>query len=483
VLAGTTFLQNNGNGKIYTASGFNSDLLLENIKSASSLTVGSATSYVYKYSAVFGRINYNLQDKYIINLTGRRDGSSRFGARNQFHNFGSIGAGWIFTSENIFKDDKILSFGKVRASYGTTGNDQIGDYQYLNLYSPSTVGVPYQGVTGTAIGVNGASGLYNESLQWEETKKFQLGMDLGFLKNRINLSGTYFNNRSSNELLTYLLPITTGFDRVFKNFPATVENSGWEFLFNSSNLSSKKLKWETYFNLTIPKNKLLRFENFETSSYTDIFIVGRPITIDRVYKFAGVNPTSGLYQFIDSKGNTTSNPVSTTDKYIVINTSPRIYGGLGNTLTFGGLHLDFFFQFVKRTSRNDYHFGNSVAGYYSAGGYNQPATVLARWQKAGDISSIQKFNSTYSIGNQLSYAQSSDASYEDASFLRLKNVSISYSLNDQIKGKLRMQGCRIFLLGQNLSTFTKFKGLDPETLSSTSLPPLRVITLGMQVTF
>src|SRR5207244_2033054 len=145
------------------------------------------------------------------------------------HNFWSAGGAWIFSEEDLIKNSlSFLSHGKLRASYGTTGNDQIGEYQYLSLYNPTTFGVPYQGANGLA-----PNGLPNPFLQWEETRKLQFGLDLGFLKDRILFNSGYFLNRSSNQLLGYALPYVTGFGSINSNFPATVENSGWEFSLNT----------------------------------------------------------------------------------------------------------------------------------------------------------------------------------------------------------------------------------------------------------
>ena len=476
-LFGTTIQQNNTNGQQLSGKGYNSDRVLEDIKSAATVTIGSTTVSNYKYNAAFGRLNYNWKDKYIINVTARRDGSSRFGSQSQFHNFGAAGIVWIFSKENfIQKSLPFISFGKIRGSYGTTGNDQIGDYQFLNLYSPiSNVGVPYQGAPGLEI-----NGLPNPHLEWEETKKLQFGLDLGLFNDRIMISTDYFHNRSSNQLLAFPLPILTGFTNISGNLPATVQNTGWEFSLITANLKTTNFNWTSSFNITIPKNKLVAFPNLANSFFASVLVMGQPILITKAYHLIDVNPTTGIYEFADKNGNVTSSPNYSADRTVLIkNSFPTYYGGFQNSFRYKGIELDVLFQFVKQIGPN-YLFGNGFGGFFP--NINQPVYVLDRWQKPGDIATHQRYNSNFSLYNQISAALSSDAAYSDASYMRLKNLSVSWQLPERWRQKARLQNCRLYMQGQNLLTITKYKGLDPETKSSTTLPPLRVLTMGIQVT-
>ena len=473
VLVGTSIQQNNGNGSQLAGIGFNSDQVIADIHSATTVISPSSIQSVYKYNAMFSRINYSWQDKYIMDLTARRDGSSRFGAENQFHNFGALGIGWVFTEESFFKNNlPFLGFGKLRASYGTIGNDQIGDYQYLNLYNPVIGQVPYQGATGLA-----PTGIPNPYLQWEETKKIDLGADLHFLKDRIVLTVNYNRNRSSNELLNYSLPSTAGSNVSAVNFPATVQNTGWEFILHSSNIKTNTFNWSTNLTLTIPQNKLIAFPNIASSNYANTLIVGKPITLNKVYHFLGVDPATGIYEFAGSHGTITSTPdTNQTNANILINTSPTFYGGFQNSFTYKGFELDIFFQFVKQKGQN-YLFGNNPGSYY----LNQPTTVLARWQKPGDITSHQRYSSDYSLSEQFGDAVASDEGFSDASYIRLKNLSLSWQLPETFRRKARLQSARLYVQGQNLITLTHYIGLDPETLNSSALPPLKILTMGIQV--
>lgn len=481
ILVGSTVQQSNASRTATYAYGAGSDVVLPDLGAAVDI-YGLSNVSVYKYNAVFSRVSYTLKEKYIINLAGRRDGSSRFGKENRFHDFWSIAGAWIFSDETLFKNIPFLKFGKLRGSYGTSGNDQIGDYKYLNTYNQQYVETPYQSSIGLI-----ASGLPNPYLQWEETKKMQIGLDLGFLEGqKILLDVNYYLNRSSNQLLGYTLPITTGFSSIIRNFPATLQNSGWEISLNSTNIRSKDFSWITNFNITIPQNKLISFPNLATSSYASSYVIGKPYNILKVYDYAGVDSITGLYQFKDVHGNYTSNPAFPTDQTVLISTLPRFFGGLQNSFKYKGLQLDLLFQFVKQEGRDNFSVLGNKPGYFSGQSNlgNQPISVLNRWKKVGDESKIQKFGSRYSSNVNIPYSRagSSSLAYSDASFIRLKNVSVSWQFPKKWCDRIKFEDCRFYLHGQNLLTLTHFKGLDPETKSSMVLPPLRVWTIGVQAT-
>jgi TonB-dependent starch-binding outer membrane protein SusC len=479
VLAGSTIEQQNSSGYQVAGTGYNSDAVLGTITAASQLYPYGSTYAVYKYNAAFGRINYNWSDKYIINLNVRRDGTSRFGSENQFHDFASAAGAWIFSQENFFKNNfPSLSFGKLRVSYGTTGNDQVGDYTFMTLYAPTTnQGLPYQGQVGLQ-----PTGLSNPYLQWELTRKSQFGVDLGFLKDRILFSANYAINRSSNQLLNYTLPAITGFTSVEANLPAKVQNTSWELTLNTRNVQTKNFRWSSSFNLTIPRNKLLAYPGLATSSYSSIYKIGQPLNIAHVYHLLGVNDTTGIYQFASSQG-PTYNPSYGVDNNVIIKLDPKYYGGFQNTFSYKGIDLSFLLQFTKKLGPNLALGGASDPGVFQGGANNQPTYVLNRWQKPGDIKPIQKFNSDYSIGNEQSLAGGeSDAAFTDASFVRLKNLSLSWQLPASWKKAAHLQNARLYVQGQNLLTVTRFKGMDPESPNNASaLPPLRILTVGVQV--
>jgi TonB-linked SusC/RagA family outer membrane protein len=465
MLAGGTF-QNQITAHLFqSGTGFSSNSLIYDLASATTSRVLLNDEIIYKYQAFFGRINYNWQERYILNLTGRRDGSSRFGPGNQFALFGAVGAAWLFSNESFLKNSSWLSFGKLRASYGTTGNDQIGDYQFLNTYSSS--GYAYDGVTGLQ-----PTRLYNPDFGWETNKKMEIALETGFLQDRLFVTAAWYSNRSSNQLVGVPLAATTGFSVLQSNLDATVENTGLEFTLRTVNFNAKNFNWTTSLNWTIAHTKLLRFPNLEASPYKEQYRINEPLNIQLVYQYTGINPQTGVYQFKDV--NNDGKISFPDDRQKVVDLNPDYYGGLQNQLTYKRWKLDFLFQFVKQKNLN-YPMG--FAGQMS----NQPTKMLSSWQQPGDTGPYQVYTSGYNdaaVTADYLYSQS-DASISDASFIRLKNIAVSYDLPLNVKSTQ----CKIMLQSQNLLTFTKYKDGDPEFTSYGYLPPLKVITAGVQLTF
>ncbi|HTF20660.1 MAG TPA: SusC/RagA family TonB-linked outer membrane protein [Chryseolinea sp.] len=471
-LVGSTFQSTTRQGETLFGFGFSSDALLENMSAATTLLALSADNSEYKYVGLFGRIYYNLLERYLINVTARRDGSSRFGPGNRFGNFGAVGLAWIFSKEALFSRGKNwLSFGKLRASYGSTGSDQIGDYEYLDTYSSSAY--PYLGVSGLI-----PTRLANADYGWEVNRKFEVGAEFGFFKDKIQFTVSRYLNRSSNQLVGYSLPITTGFTTMQYNLPATVQNDGWELVLGTTVGQPEKFSWSASVNATFPSNTLLSYPNIEGSPYANTYEVGKSLYITRAFRAAGVSSEEGYYTYADNDDNG-SGVDYPADVQTLGEKSQKMFGGLNNTFRLGNFSIDLFVQFVKQN-------GESYYGYLPAPGMqgNQLQHVLNRWRAPGDATSVQKFTSSYSTpaGEAYSYASFSDYNLVDASFVRLKNVSISWQVPGQWRSKIGLQECRIYLLGQNLLTFTDYDGLDPENQSITRLPPLRTVVAGIQFT-
>ena len=474
IMVGGTFQEEKRQNTRIDATGFSNDALLESVEAASSITVNPILSndIQYRYHAIFGRINYILKDRYLLNLTGRRDGSSRFGPGKRFANFGAVGAAWIFSNESFMEDSSFLSFGKLRGSYGVTGNDRIGDYGYLNSWGPSQY--PYQGGSGLD-----PDGLFNPDFAWERNVKLEGGLELGFLGDRLFVQIGYYRNRSDNQLLRMPLPSSVGFSNVQANLPATVQNTGWELEFNSTNIKNRNFTWSSAFNLTVPRNKLIDFPDIENTSYANTYQVGRSVYIQKLYHFLGVDPETGLYQFEDVNGD---GRLSSADDYQGIKEIAQdFYGGIQNSFSYKNWQLDIFFQFVRQTGRN-YISSFLAPGYRNN---NQLKHVMDRWQSLGDISNIQRFVQSSASPAYTSYTnlRNSDATISDASFIRLKNVSFFYTLPKEIVQKIGMNNCRLYIQGQNLLTFTDYLGMDPENQNINSLPPLRKMLVGIQLSF
>ncbi len=475
VLVGSTWQRNDQNALQQSFSGFSSDALINNLAAATTVSVANNTMSVYKYNAIYARVAYNYGDQYLFNLTGRRDASSRFGPDKQFANFGAIGAGWIFTKQTaISKSLPFLSFGKIRGSYGVTGNDQILDYGFLSTYS--STGTTYQGVA-----LLTPTQLTNPNYRWENVRKLEFGLDLGFLKDRIYLNINRYKNRTGNQLVGYALPDIAGFPSVQANLPALLENTGTEFEITSNNVVSKKFSWTTSANLSIPKSRLIKFDGIENSGYATRYKVGEPLSLLFGYRYTGIDPATGIYTFED---------LGNDGKFGAADFQPffrgqKYFGGLNNSFGYKGLQLDVFFQFVKQNANRV--LSVAAPGVYFAAGPNQ---LKSNVPTTKNDNGVQKLTQNLSSEVQTAYGRfgSSNAIIVDGSFIRLKNVSLSWNIPEHWKSMLHLQSARLYLQGQNLFTITNYDGFDPETGSIGSgagalkLPPLRMIVVGIQVT-
>ncbi|HET6253306.1 MAG TPA: SusC/RagA family TonB-linked outer membrane protein [Puia sp.] len=471
-LLGGSFHENDQAAQVQDASGFISDALLQDIEAASNVEYQNSSAQ-YRYDAIFGRLSYNWDDKYILNLNARRDGSSRFGAGKQFGNFGSAGAAWIFSGEKFVQQlIPALSFGKLRASYGTTGNDQIGDYQFLNLYSVSQFQYESRQLLYP-------TSLANPDLAWEIDKKLEVGIELGFLKDRILLQASFFRNRSGNQLVSEGVSLVTGFYNLPINLPALIQNSGQEMTIRTTIVRTKNFSWTSNFNLTIPHNKLLSFPGLATSSYAYFYKIGQPISSQPAFHYLGVNDTTGIYQFSDFKGDPTYSPNSTTDEIHRIKFSPNYFGGIQNSIAYKSLSMSIFLQFVKQVGKNMIGLLNSTPGSNSL---NVSTAFLNSWQEPGDKAKFEKFSQLRfrTPYNGLNFAKQSDFAFSDASFIRLKSIEIAWQIPELWKSKAHLQNARVFVQGQNLLTLTRYFGVDPETRSLNSAPK-RIVTTGIQV--
>jgi TonB-linked SusC/RagA family outer membrane protein len=469
-LVGTTFQGTLTKGQNGTASDFSNEALLNSISSAKTLVIYSDVYTPYRYQAIFGRLTYSWQNKYIVNATARRDGSSRFGPGNQFGNFGALGAAWIFTEEPFVKKNlPFLSFGKLRGSYGITGSANLADYSFLSKWTGNTYAYQSATLSPTAH--------YNPDYHWEENRKLEFGAEFGLLKDRVQLIASWFRNRCGNQLIQMPLPVYTGFASVTANQPALVQNMGWEFSVMSSNIKNKNFNWTSSFNITFARNKLIAYPNLAVSSQSTLYEIGQPVTMQRLLHFEGINPQTGAVMFtdVDKNGKIQTSGLSN-DLVDTYDKAPAFYGGLNNTMQYKNWALSFFFQFTKQRG-----FVNkfTLASFGSMN--NQPLDILKRWQNPGDYTVIPKLATT--LTNDYTFYNTSDAGLVDASFVRLQNLSLSFTLPAKWAGKFLSQYTRVYVQGQNLLTITKYKGADPETQNLTSVPPVKFLTAGLQITF
>ncbi|MGX5818723.1 TonB-dependent receptor [Chitinophaga lutea] len=465
-MAGATWQEKTAEGYSVLAENFSSDALLNDIKSAGKLTPRSSTYGFYRFTSGFGRITYNWDEKYIVNGSFRRDGSTRFAPGKRFGNFGAIGAAWIFTREDFMPQGNVLSFGKLRGSWGITGSDGVGDYQYMQSWTSTPY--PYDGISGLT-----PSRVANDLFQWEETRKLEAGLELGFFKDRLLFNTNWYKNRSSNNLVLFPLSGQTGFPGYTANMPALVDNTGWEFDITSTNIDRGGFRWTTNFNVAFNKNELKEFPGIEATSYKERYIVGKSLSIVRGYQFTGVDPETGVAQFKDLDG---SGGISEFSDYVVLGkTLPDFFGGLQNNLRYKGWELDFHFQFVKQEGPLlNYGYQSFPAGT----GSNKDRSALDRWQKKGDITNVPK---STTLANNVAYDFYRLSSYMwgDASFIRLKNLSIRYNLSSLLQ-RYKVNNVSVYLSGQNLLTITNYDGFDPET-QGYLMPPMKTITAGLSL--
>lgn len=461
------------------ANGYSNDLLINNITAASSITPFGLgyNAYNYKYSALYGRLNYNWQNKYILDLSGRYDGSSKFGQDRQYHFFYATGAGWVFSSENFSKSKlPFLSFGKIRVSYGTSGNDQIGVYQYLENFNTITSTNPYQGVPGII-----PTNLPNPYLSWETVAKANIGLELQFLKGRISFQGNLFRNRTTNVLSGVPLSSTTGFTSITQNYDAKIQNKGFDATLSTINIQSKSFTWSTTFIISKQRNSLLSFPNANALTLRQLSQSVNTIFVNR---YAGVDPQTGLYQYYDKDGKIVSTYSSSgSDQIKTITTDPGYFGSISNSVSFKNFTLSFLFRGIKQTGASP--FGQVLNTGFAPGlvNINYPTLILNHWQKPGDVAMFGKFTSSFTptLINALNAKNRYiDAYYGDASYIRLQNASFSYQFDDEIAKKCHLRNLRIYVLGENLATITGYNFSDPETQNFQKMAPLRTITFGIQ---
>lgn len=487
LVGGITYQQSNEDILELSVTGFPSDDF-QTPASGTDAAYFSGPSTGYKYMSYFSRLNYKLSDRYLFGLSGRMDGSSRFGANHKYGFFPAVSAGWILSREKFLEGVSALSFLKVRASYGLTGNSEIDNFASLGLYSASN----YAGLTGIH-----PSQLPSPDLKWETTAQTDAGIDFGFLKNRITGEIDVYYKKTKDLLLYEMLPATSGYTSRYHNV-GSLENKGLEFVINTNNLVGA-FQWSTQFNIGFNKNKILNINGptiyaGNTRTGNNIAMEGQPMGVFYLPKYAGVDPQTGdalYYVKADSSGTTTN--YNEAAFQIVGDPNPKYYGGITNTFTYKGFDLSFLFQFVG---------GNKIFKSFGlwaeSNGWNldnQTTKMMKAWKKPGDITDVPRADWDVNNGTR-----SSSRYIEDGSYLRLKTLTFGYNLPPAVASKLRLSSLRIYLSGANLLTFTKYTGWDPEvnyegtgrSTTNTNLiqgsefytaPQAKTFTLGLKVGF
>lgn len=470
VLTGLSLQASNTKSSTISGSGYSNDLLLESISGAAIRNAENDKSQ-YRYKGVFMRINYQYDERYLINLTGRRDGSSRFGPDKRHAHFGAVGAAWIFTKENFLQKQKILTFGKLRGSFGVTGNDQIKNYQYLDSWLNG-----YYGYLGNA--TIQPNKLFNSDYSWEQIRKKEIAIELGFLRNHIFLTASYYNAKSDNQIVNYPLPSQTGYGTILRNFPGVVQNSGLEILLETVNYKNQDIKWTSSFNMSIPTNRLAEFPLLEQSSYANSLRIGKSLNSVVGYVYTGVDAATGEYGFKDLNGD---GEIDNNDREWVGSTDPKFYGGFSNNLQWKNITIDFLFEFRKQDGLNPILAAGGLVGRMM----NMPRFVMERWRPGVSDAVYERFSQQNNGGaaKALAYLTESGGILTDASFVRLKNLFIGYDFRMPCMRKAGIDKMQVYIEGQNLLTFTRYAGADPENQSIGGTSPLRIIAMGIHANF
>lgn len=466
-------------GVDYRSEGFQvitsgqSNDFLTNISSGTRASSWADSTTSYSYLSFFGRGEYNYKDLYYADFSVRADASSRFGTGNRWAGFWSLGFMWNLKSEPFLKDIEWLSSAQIALSTGTSGNSSIPDYDHLALVSGKA---NYEDQAGIYPSQSG-----NEDLSWEKLWSSNVALRLGFI-DRINLDIEFYNKKTTNMLM--LVPDSyalTGEGEHWDNIGAML-NRGVEFNVSADVIRTKDFVWSVNANASYNKNKLLELYNgvqeYEVSTTATKLVVGHSVSEFYINRYAGVNPANGDALWYTKDGQIT-NEYNEGDKVMTGKTFDAPWqGGFGTSLAWKGFSLAAQFSWVadRWMFNNDRYFEESN-GLYAA--YNQSKRLLYdRWKQPGDITDIPRHGVT---------PQFDDRFLENASFLRLKNVTLAYAFPQRLLSKTNFfSSARIYLQGQNLLTFTGFTGLDPESSSNVykaQYPMSRQFTLGVEVSF
>lgn len=455
--------------------GFASDALLSNPSVGSSVTTAYGST-PYRSLGAYAIVKFVWDQKYIVNLNGRRDGSTKFGDGKKFGNFGSVAAAWIFSEESFFKKlAPFFSFGKLRASTGLVGGDAIGDFAYLSKYTASSG--TYFNRTGLSVG-----SIANPALSWEKNRNSEIGLELGFLNDRIFVEVSTYRNMASNQLMSMPMVTVTGVSSMTVNSDATIRTSGWEMSLSATTVRTKNVTWTIKGNISVPHSKLVKLP--VTTTLAAKYQLNKPVTGVVLYKSEGVNPQTGYYSFTNAAGVTadynTGGLKDPVDKTEFIDLAAKYYGGVQNSFRYKRLSFDFTVNYTKRVGLNMLAQQGFPFGYM---GINGGTFWLNRWQKSGDITNVPRVSTNFANWSRHNYYKESTGAYSDASYARLQNVSIRYAVNPQWLTRLHVKDLSVYLQGQNLLTFSDYNGLDPENLDAGTIPPMRVFTAGINLTF
>lgn len=413
-------------------------------------------------ASFFSRVNYNYAGKYYLEATFRADGSSKFANGHQWGYFPSIGGAWDIKEENFLRNVEAVSTLKLRASYGITGNQGgIGDFAAQGLW---TSGFGYADTTGGAqLPGTGPYQLPNPNLTWEQTAQKNIGVDIGVIKNRINVTFDYYDKYTTNLLIQEQVPATTGFSTYYTNGGA-ISNKGFELELNTLNITGKDFTWSTEFNTSQNINKIVQLatpiNNFDASRNLLIDKQGSSIYSYWLYKQLYVDPQTGaaIFQHADGTKGTAYTTSTNTANRQIFNIAPKFFGGFTNTFTYKGFDLNVFFtyEYGNKTWNHNRMLGET-GGTLGPQGRVLLATQLERWTTPGQETSVPKLDAeNYSI-------QQNSRFLEDGSFLRLRAITLGYTIPKSLTDRIKIHTVKLSIAANNLFIITKYTGADPET--------------------
>jgi TonB-dependent starch-binding outer membrane protein SusC len=479
VLIGGEYRSEVNTGTSFVANGFPTPELNTANAAAEPSSVGGFWTGV-KNAGIFTNIGYDYNKKYLINFVGRYDGSSRFGANNQWGFFPSVSAKWNIMEENFLKNSTAVTDLGLRFSYGSTGNSQIGNFDSRRLYG---LGGVYQGFSAIT-----PSQLGNPTLRWERNVTLNLGLDYGFFKGKVKGSIEVFERTSKDLLLTRSIPQTNGFSSITENVGEVV-NRGFEFGISTTNFDKGGLRWVTDFNITLLDNEVTKLYEGQDVLPGNLSVrVGFPLGTNVNVPFAGVNPANGRPMWYDINNNITYIGTRASDQRpLGHNTLTKQFGGLTNTISYKGIELTALLQYdfgrvlpnlqEFRLADNAGALRNGLAYYWDN-----------RWTTPGQITDVPRpADARTEISGRVSSYQTVSRFYQDASYIRLKQVGLSYSLPNKVISRIGFQSIKFYTQAINLLTWTKWTGFDPEftDLSGNGnqgiIPQSRSFIFGVQI--
>jgi len=457
----------------------------QKLASAAEISGGSSTGTIFNIVSYFARANYNYQGKYLLTLSTRVDGDSRFGEDERYGFFPAGSVGWVLSEESFMQGASYLSFLKLRASYGITGNTPITNFASRGLWGG---GAAYAGNSGIS-----PTQPANDDLKWENTTQLDVGIDFGFLNDRISGEVDYYIKQTDDLLLNVNTPATTGFLTQLRNI-GELENSGFEVVLNTINLAGE-FRWTTNLNFAANENEITDLDGqIIEGGFINRAVEGEPIGVFFAPEYAGVDPETGDGIFFlntelpdggRDRGTTTN--VNEAERVVVGDPNPDFIYGMTNNFSWRGIELNIFIQGVQG---NEIYNGGGVFQMDGFGWFdNQDARVLNRWQNPGDQTDIPQLRF---LGNN---GVESSRFLEDGSYLRLKTVTLAYNFPQTLIQRFKLSKLRIYATGQNLATLTDYQGWDPEVnadyLASNislgndfySAPQPRTIIFGVNVGF